>query len=185
MPARPRRLAKAAGQGLFLPLVPRDAVDLKGGGRRSCVAWLGCPALQGQRSGTAAPVPWHPQEPAAGGARGGPVQPGWGRCIPPHGRHHTPEPSPHTGFPPAGVKAGMRRINAQGLRVGCPARHPPSCVGRPALGWGGGGALSPTPHRSTHPPTPRASFLTCLGKDQPGKEQIPKKRLFFRPQMAP
>lgn len=92
-----------SSQGLFLPLVPRDAGMRREGGdparRGSAAALLKDNA---QDSGTAA---LRLRDAAAEAARGS-CAARLGQGHPSTGEHRAPEPSPHTGFPPASEKLG-------------------------------------------------------------------------------
>lgn len=135
---------------------------------RLCRGTRGCEGRAAIRRG-AAPLPRSSRTmprtaaplPCASGTRrlrllGDPVQPGWVRGIPPQGN-----------------------TAPQSLR-------PTRASLQPAKSWdeedltGIGTCPRTLSMRVCHPPIHPQSFLPdCLGKEQPGKEQIPKTRLFF------
>lgn len=84
----------------------------------------------------------------------GSCAPRLGSCIPPWGGYHPPEPVPCTSCPPANVKAGVRKIKAWELGMGCPVPHPPSCTRGTCLRMVGEGLCPP-------PPTTASCLTLC------------------------
>lgn len=154
------RPGPGASQGLFLPLVPRDAGMRREGGDP---AWRGSAAallkdnVQDRGTGPAAP-------PGRGswGCSGVPCsQAGAGASL----RRETSHPrafAPH-GLPSSQRKAGVRRIRTWELCVGCPPRTL--------------GARVCHPHGSTHPPPELPSRL--FGKGTAWKGTNPKDTIIF------
>lgn len=141
------------------------------------MAWLGCPALQGQCPGTAAPVPLHPQEPAAGSLWG--IRCNWaGADTSPRGGDIAPQSMCPARVPSSQRKSWDEEDRHPGASCGLPSPAPPLLRrGTCPRMMGVHPTLPPSLHRSTHPPPRLPSRL--FGKGSAWKGTNPKGTIIF------
>lgn len=175
-------MARKGGRARFIfTACAEGCEDLKGGGGDLVWRGLAAPLFKGNAQGQQR---WSPCSPRSWQLEvfGGPCVTRLGQMHPPMGQTLYPRSFTLHGLPSSQRKSWDEEDQPLGASRGLPSPAPTLLHKGPAQGqWMRG--VRPPPH-TTAPTHPQGFLPDYLGKDQPGKEHIPKTRLFFWPQTA-